>query len=74
MIWIPAGFAHGIYVMSSTAEILYKTTDYFAPQWERSLAWDDPTVNIDWPIQGKAPILSPKDQAGKLLNEIQALE
>ena len=70
MIWIPAGFAHGIYVMSSAAEVLYKTTDYFAPQWERSLAWNDPTVNIDWPTNGTAPILSIKDKAGKFLTEI----
>jgi len=70
MIWIPAGFAHGIYVISSTAEVLYKTTDYFAPQWERSVAWNDPTINIGWPIKGNEPILSAKDKAGKFLNEI----
>jgi len=70
IIWIPAGFAHGMYVISSIAEVLYKTTDYFAPQWERSIAWNDPAINIDWPIKGTDPILSAKDKAGNFLNEI----
>ena len=74
MLWVPAGFAHGFYVTSPTAEVLYKTTDYYAPQWERSIIWNDPTVNIDWPIDGITPILSQKDAAGKLLTEAELFE
>lgn len=62
-IWIPEGFAHGFLVLSDTAECLYKTTDYYAPEAERRIAWDDKTLNIDWPIQG-APTLSDKDRYG----------
>ncbi len=65
-LWVPPGFAHGFVVTSETAEVLYKTTDYWAPEHERSLAWNDPSLGIDWPLDG-APTLSPKDQAGKLL-------
>ncbi len=61
MLWIPEGFAHGFLVLSDTAEFLYKTTDYWAPEFERSLAWNDPDIGIQWPIQG-APTLSAKDQ------------
>lgn len=61
--WIPPGFAHGFLVLSDSAEFLYKTTDYYAPQHERCLKWDDPTVAIDWPLQGN-PILSEKDNKG----------
>jgi dTDP-4-dehydrorhamnose 3,5-epimerase len=61
--WVPAGFAHGFLVLSDTAEFLYKTTEFYAPQHECYLKWDDPTVAIDWPLQG-APILSGKDQLG----------
>lgn len=60
-LWIPEGFAHGFVVLSETAEFLYKTTDYWAPQHERSLAWNDPAVGIDWPFD-EAPALSAKDQ------------
>lgn len=74
MLWVPAGFAHGIYVTSPEAEVLYKTTDYYAPQWERTIAWNDPTIGIDWPIQGVSPILSPKDAAGKAFNEAEIFE
>ena len=67
MLWIPEGFAHGFMVISNTAEFLYKTTDYWAPDFERSIAWNDPNINIQWPIQGK-PILSAKDlQASSLV-------
>lgn len=66
MLWVPAGFAHGFLVLSDVAEVLYKTTDYYAPQHERSLLWNDPDLAIDWPLS-EQPILSPKDQAGKLL-------
>jgi dTDP-4-dehydrorhamnose 3,5-epimerase len=61
--WVPPGFAHGFLVLSDTAEFLYKTTDFYAPQYECSLKWDDPTVGIEWPLQGK-PILSAKDELG----------
>ena len=64
--WIPPGFAHGFVVLSESAEFLYKTTDYWAPEHERCVAWNDPAIGIDWPIQG-APLLSAKDQLGLLL-------
>lgn len=64
MFWIPPGFAHGFVVLSETAEFLYKTTDYWAPEFERSLLWSDPALAIAWPLDG-APQLSAKDQAGK---------
>jgi dTDP-4-dehydrorhamnose 3,5-epimerase len=74
-LWLPAGFAHGVYVLSEWAELLYKTTDYYAPQWERTLQWDDPQVGIHWPIPpGEQPILSPKDAAGQLFNQIETYE
>ena len=62
MLWVPPGFAHGFYVMSETAEFVYKCTDYYAPEHERSLLWNDQQLNIDWPlVDDKAPILSDKD-------------
>lgn len=66
MLWIPEGFAHGFVVLSETAEFLYKTTDYYAPEFERSIIWNDPAIGIAWPIQGE-PALSAKDMQGKLL-------
>lgn len=63
MLWIPPGFAHGFLVVSDHAEFLYKTTDYYAPAFERSLLWNDPMLGINWPLTG-APQLSAKDQAG----------
>jgi dTDP-4-dehydrorhamnose 3,5-epimerase len=60
--WIPAGFAHGFLVLSDTADFLYKTTDYYAPEHERSVAWNDPAIGIDWPAE-TAPVLSAKDKA-----------
>jgi len=71
MLWVPPGFAHGFYVTSLTTEVLYKTTDYYAPQWERSIFWNDPIINIAWPTNGTTPLLSPKDEAGKFLNEAE---
>lgn len=62
-LWIPSGFAHGFLVLSETAEVLYKTTDYYAPQYDRCLLWNDPDLAIAWPLTGAA-ILSAKDQAG----------
>jgi dTDP-4-dehydrorhamnose 3,5-epimerase len=61
--WIPPGFAHGFLVISDTAEFLYKTTDFYAPQHECCLKWDDPSIGIEWPLQGK-PALSAKDNLG----------
>lgn len=63
--WVPPGFAHGFLVVSETAEVLYKTTDYYAPQHERSILWNDPDLGIDWPLTGITPMLSAKDQAGQ---------
>ena len=68
-LWVPPGFAHGFVVTSNEAEFLYKTTDYWYPEYERSLLWSDPTVNIQWPIDG-LPQLAEKDALGKLLSEI----
>jgi dTDP-4-dehydrorhamnose 3,5-epimerase len=62
-LWIPPGFAHGFVVVSDMAEVLYKTTDYYAPQHERSILWSDPDLAIAWPLESE-PILSAKDQAG----------
>ena len=70
MLWVPEGFAHGFLVLSDTAEFLYKTTDYWAPEFERSLAWNDPAIGIQWPIQGE-PSLSVKDQQAKALAEAE---
>jgi dTDP-4-dehydrorhamnose 3,5-epimerase len=69
-IWVPPGFAHGFLVLSDTAEFLYKTTDYWYPEHERCLLWNDPTVGIEWPIEGE-PRLAAKDQVGKLLAEAE---
>ena len=73
MLWIPAGFAHGFVVLSETADFLYKTTDYWTPQHERTLLWNDPDLCIAWPLAGE-PILAPKDQAGKRLAEAEVFE
>jgi dTDP-4-dehydrorhamnose 3,5-epimerase len=62
--WIPSGFAHGFLVLSDEAEFLYKTTDYWHAASERCLMWNDPTINIQWPDIGMAPILNPKDESG----------
>ena len=72
-LWIPPGLAHGFLVLTDTAEFLYKTTDYYAPQYEASLAWNDPTVGIDWPLRQygiSQPNLSAKDQVGLALANV----
>ena len=69
MLWVPEGFAHGFLVTSATAEFLYKTTAYYAPEFERSIAWNDPALAIAWPIEG-APSLSAKDQQAPLLADV----
>ena len=74
-LWVPPGFAHGFYVLSEWAEVLYKATNYYAPEWERNLAWDDPEVGIEWPlIDLHKPILSLKDQRGQSLAEADLFE
>jgi len=69
-LWVPPGFAHGFVVLSESAEFLYKTTDYWHPEHERSLLWNDPAVGITWPIDGQ-PLLAAKDAAGKLWAEAE---
>lgn len=69
-LWVPEGFAHGFLVLSDAAEVLYKTTDYYAPDAERSLRWDDPALAIAWPLEGD-PVLSAKDRDGQLLAEAE---
>lgn len=72
-LWIPVGFAHGFFVLSEVAEVLYKTTDYYSLQGERCIQWNDPDLAIAWPIQ-EQPILSAKDQVGKSLQEADLFE
>jgi len=65
-LWIPPGFAHGFYVLSDWAEVVYKTTDYYEPEFERTLLWNDRDIDIQWPfVDGQLPVLSSKDKAGK---------
>jgi dTDP-4-dehydrorhamnose 3,5-epimerase len=74
-LWIPAGYAHGFYVTSTWAEFTYKVTDYYAPQYERSLLWNDPQLAIEWPlVDGQPPLLSTKDANGKPLSEAEVYE
>ena len=70
-LWIPVGFAHGFYVLSESAEFFYKCTDFYAPEHERTLRWDDPAIGIAWPLRGSEPLLSPKDRLGKPLAEAE---
>lgn len=70
-LWIPPGFAHGFLVLSESADFLYKTTDYYSPEHERSIAWDDPAIGVAWPDVGLAPQLSAKDQQGKALAQAE---
>jgi len=73
MMWIPAGFAHGFRVRSETAHVLYKATDYYAPEFERTLAWNDPDLKIDWELDGD-PIVSPKDQRAVNLRDAETFK
>jgi dTDP-4-dehydrorhamnose 3,5-epimerase len=73
-LWVPPGFAHGFVVLSESADFLYKTTDYYAPEFERSLAWNDPTVGVDWRLGDMTPLLSAKDLNGKPLAECETFE
>jgi dTDP-4-dehydrorhamnose 3,5-epimerase len=69
-LWVPEGFAHGFYVISEWAELVYKATDYYAPEWERTLCWNDEAVGVQWPVPpGEVPLLSEKDSRGKALSE-----
>ena len=70
ILWIPEGFAHGFLVLSDVAEFLYKTTDYWAPHYERTIIWNDPDLGIDWPLKTK-PVLSDKDAAGLALKHAE---
>jgi len=71
--WVPAGFAHGFVVTSESADFQYKTTDYWAPEYERSIAWNDPAIGIEWPLND-APVLSEKDRKGSLLADAEVYE
>lgn len=74
-LWIPPGFAHGFYVLSDWAEIAYKVTDFYAPEWERSLLWNDPRLAIDWPLDGgQLPVLSAKDAQGVLFENAELFD
>jgi len=74
-LWIPEGFAHGFVVLSDTANVLYKTTDFYYPAGERCVRWDDPTLAINWPLEGiEEPLISPKDALGSLLQDAELPE
>jgi dTDP-4-dehydrorhamnose 3,5-epimerase len=72
ILWVPPGFAHGFLTLSDYAEVLYKATDYYAPELERSIRWDDPAIGIAWPLTGR-PTLSAKDAAGVVLGDAELL-
>jgi len=73
-LWIPPGFAHGFYVLSEWAEVVYKASDYYAPEWERSILWNDPAIGIEWPLLAGVPLsLSAKDEQGVPLREAEKL-
>lgn len=72
-LWVPPGFAHGFLVLKDGTEFLYKTTDYYAPQHERCIRWDDPAIGIEWPLIN-APVLSAKDQLGTTLSQAELFE
>jgi dTDP-4-dehydrorhamnose 3,5-epimerase len=73
MFWMPPGMAHGFVVLSDSADFLYKATDYYAPEFERTILWNDPDLGIEWPLMGE-PILSSKDVAGKSFREAEVFE
>lgn len=70
-LWLPPGFAHGFIALGDGADLLYKTTDYYAPEHERCIAWNDPTLAIDWRLQGASPLLSTKDTQGLTLDRAE---
>jgi dTDP-4-dehydrorhamnose 3,5-epimerase len=73
-LWIPPGFAHGFLVLSEYADFLYKTTDYYAPEYDRTILWNDPDLAISWPIEKDEPIVSAKDKVGKLFLEAEVYQ
>ena len=74
-LWVPPGFAHGFYTVSETAELTYKVTDYYAPEWERTLLWNDPQIAVAWPlIDGQPPVLSAKDAQGRPFSQAEVFE
>ncbi len=73
MLWVPPGLAHGFYVLSSSAQVLYKTTDFYYPEFERTLAWNDPDLNIEWQLKGE-PIVSAKDGLGVAFKDAEKFE
>jgi dTDP-4-dehydrorhamnose 3,5-epimerase len=74
-LWVPPGFAHGFYVLSEWAEVVYKANDYYAPEWERTLLWNDPALHIEWPLlENRSPVLSAKDVKGKPLSEAETFD
>ena len=73
MVWVPPGFAHGFLTLSDSADFLYKTTDYYAPQHQRAVLWNDPAIGIDWPLDGK-PILSDKDRDAEPLTDAELFD
>lgn len=72
--WVPPGFAHGFFVLSETADVIYKMTAYHSPQHARSISWDDPAIGIDWPLDGATPILSETDAAAVSLAEAEVFD
>jgi dTDP-4-dehydrorhamnose 3,5-epimerase len=73
-LWIPVGFAHGFYILSDWVEVTYQTTNPYAPEWERTILWNDADLNIAWPLDGTAPLLSKKDAQGKHLAEAEVFQ
>lgn len=74
-LWVPPGFAHGFYALSETVDLIYKVTDYYAPEWERTLLWNDPQINVAWPlIDNEPPVLSAKDLQGQSFAQAEVFE
>ena len=73
-LWVPPGFAHGFVVLSDIADVLYKTTEYYSPEHDRGIRWDDPTIGVSWPELGIGPILSPKDADAPSLGDAEVFE
>lgn len=73
--WVPPGFGHGYYVLSDWAEFIYKATDFYTPEYERTILWNDPQISIEWPLlDGQGPLLSAKDKGGKLLSQAEVYD
>ena len=73
-LWVPPGFAHGFYAISEMACVAYKVSDYYAPEWDRSIRWNDPNLGIEWPIGTEAPLVSPKDAGAPFLRDAEIYE